>query len=280
MDVWLVSHARTRAELTALFNSDPRILYVEDTGLQRTLWRLGRRLPTQLAHFTLGFVSRLATQIAQRRVIKSLVAEHDIEVIHQPMPVSPREPSLLFGFGRPVIIGPMNGGMDYPLAFRASQGFMGQMLLQLGRASSDLMNLLLPGKRRAALLLVANQRTRDALPRTAAARVLSMVENGVDLSLWHATSAAIDPQVETVTTFVFMGRLIPLKCVDVLLHAFKSVASQAPMRLLVIGDGVERKRLEHLAGDLGLLDEQVDEAPVRRCVYFLGWLSQSDCAKT
>ena len=33
-------------------------------------------------------------------------------MIHQPIPVSPREPSLLFGLGAPIVIGPMNGAWN------------------------------------------------------------------------------------------------------------------------------------------------------------------------
>jgi hypothetical protein len=58
----------------------------------------------------------------------------------------------------------MNGGMDYPPAFRRQRGFAERALLGLGRLSASVLNLLLPGKRRAEMLLVANPRTRDALP--------------------------------------------------------------------------------------------------------------------
>src|SRR5207253_1469582 len=89
-DVWLLTHARTRAELMRLFPGDERILFVEDTRLHRAMWRLGSRLPAQVAYFTTGFVSRFATQLAQRRIARRLVRDERIDVVHQPMPVSPR----------------------------------------------------------------------------------------------------------------------------------------------------------------------------------------------
>ena len=162
--VWLITHARTRDELSALYPRNDRIVYVPDTRLHKILWRMSRLLPDSISYFTTGYLSRLSTQWAQRRIVRRLVAEHAITVVHQPMPVSPREPSALFGFGVPVVIGPMNGGMDYPPAFRRQRGFVERLLLRLGRSSAALMNLLLPGKRQSALLLVANSRTRQALP--------------------------------------------------------------------------------------------------------------------
>jgi hypothetical protein len=162
--VWLISHARTRDELSRLFGNDPRIQYVEDAPLHRLMFRLGQRLPARLAYLTTGFVTRFSSQLEQRRLVRRLVAEERIEIVHQPMPVSPREPSLLYGFGVPVVIGPMNGGMEWPPAFRPTRGRSASALLKVARASAGLLNRLVPGKYRAALLMVANQRTRDALP--------------------------------------------------------------------------------------------------------------------
>ena len=134
IDVRLVTHARTRDELASLYPGDDRILYIEDSAWHRAMWRIGKRLPNQISYFTTGFLSRLSTQLAQRRIVHRLVREHGIDVVHQPMPVSPREPSMLFGFGVPVVIGPMNGGMDYPPAFRKHRGGVERLLLEIGRA--------------------------------------------------------------------------------------------------------------------------------------------------
>ena len=274
--VWLVTHARTRDELSALYPSDAHIVYIEDTGWHRAMWRLGRRLPDAISYVTTGFLSRLSTQLAQRRIVRRLVAEHGIEVIHQPMPVSPREPSMLFGFGVPVVIGPMNGGMDYPPAFRRNRGAAERWLLDAGRGSAALLNRLMPGKRRAAALLVANDRTRDALPAGVCEHVVELVENGVDLGVWRpAPVAPPSPGRDGVTTFVFMGRLVDWKAVDLLLEAYARARARAPMRLWVLGDGSERAALEALATRLAVpigSDAEVS------AIHFAGWLPQAACA--
>jgi glycosyltransferase involved in cell wall biosynthesis len=276
-NVWLITHARTRAELSQAFPGEQRILYVEDTRLHILMWRLGKRLPGQIAYFTVGFVSRVAAQLEQRKLVRSLVAAHCIDVIHQPMPVSPREPSLMCGFGVPVVIGPMNGGMEYPPAFARARGSTERWLLRAGRFASWGLNRLLPGKRAAALLLVANERTRRALPPGLRAPVVELVENGVDVSLWNAGADTSPPASDAVavTTFVFLGRLVDWKAVDVLLHAFQRAAQRSAIRLLIIGDGVECARLKELALKLEILaGERTD---VGRA-FFVGWLTQVQCA--
>ncbi len=52
---------------------------------------------------------------------------------------------------------------------------------------------------------------------------------------------------------VFVGRLVPIKRVDVLIEALaKARATGAPIRLAVVGDGELRSELEALAGSLGV----------------------------
>jgi len=52
----------------------------------------------------------------------------------------------MWGVGAPVIIGPLNGGMEYPPAFRREQGLLSRVALLVGRVLANLFNLLIPGK--------------------------------------------------------------------------------------------------------------------------------------
>lgn len=94
--------------------------------------------------------------------------------------------------------------------------------------------------------------------------MIEMVENGVDLELWHP-----QPHTTTEIKFVFVGRLVDWKAVDLLLLAFKQVVEQIPATLEIIGEGKERANLEAQVQALGLTPS----------VRFIGWLSQADCAE-
>ena len=238
------------------------------------MWKIGRRLPDAIAYVTTGFLSRVSTQLAQRRLARRLVREHGITVVHQPMPVSPREPSTLHGLGAPVLIGPMNGGMDYPPAFRRHRVIAERVLYSVGRASAAVLNWLVPGKRRAATLIVANRRTREALPAGLATEVVELVDNGVDLSLWQAPDSPAVHVADAITTFVYMGRLVDWKAVDLIVRAFAQARTKAPMRLCILGDGSERARLEELAATLGLPHDPA----LPGAIHFAGWLPQAECA--
>ena len=275
--VWLLVNARNRAELSELFPDDGSIVYVSDTFLHKLLFKVAVLLPDSLSYFTFGFLLRLITQMNQRSVARSLVKKHRINVVHQPTPVSPKEPSMIFDMGAPVVIGPMNGGMSYPPGFSSKiESPWVRMSVGLGRKASELVHTLMPGKLKANLLIVANERTRQALPKGVSSKVVELVENGVDLSLWQGLVSGQPKPVSPVTQFVFVGRLVHWKAVNLLLLAFRRAASEAPVSLHIIGNGDIRGDLEQQAQELNLLGSEPDQ-PGK--VFFHGWLSQSECAK-
>lgn len=264
VEAWLVVHERTRKELISLLPEEAdRIHFLPDTWINRTAHRVGSRMPPRLAYCTVGYASRISTQLAARSTARRLIAEHKVDVVHQPIPVSPREPSLLYGLGAPVVIGPMNGNMTYPSAF--SQG-KGDRLVALSRRFSALLHRIMPGKLRADALIVANERTRRGLPPGGRGEVVELVENGVDLALWSPTEV-VRPSEEPAR-FIFLGRLVDWKRVDVLIDALAKTSVTPGPELEIVGDGPLRASLEDQARRLGLQDR----------VHFLGWLSQAECA--
>ncbi len=298
IEAWLVVHERTRDELMDSFAEDSdRIYFTPDTAVHRALYSTSQYLPGAIFAMTCGFAMQLLTQIYQRRLSQKIIKSHRIDLIHQPICVSPRTPSLIYGMGVPVVMGPMNGGMTYPPGFRHMESRFVRLSVRLGRLLSDFLNALIPGKRLADILLVANQRTRNALPAGTRGQVIELVENGVDVSLWkpklfNPSLVKQSPTPESaVTRFVFMGRLVDWKGVDLLLRALKKVLEQTPARLEIIGEGPDRLALEQLAQDLGIMGHTTHNSPSNfelddralpdypESVQFLGWLSQAECAQ-
>jgi glycosyltransferase involved in cell wall biosynthesis len=263
VECWMVVHARTQSEVMEMFpNEIDRILFVPDRWIQKLLFYLSRFLPRRLSEATLGLLNQLITQFCQRAIVRGLIRDRRIDVIHQPIPVAPRFPSVLFGLGAPVVIGPLNGGMDYPPAFRRSESWMTRVALVIARLFANVGNTLLPGKKYASVVLVANERTRRSLPSGIRGRVVELVENGIDVGIWQSAQGT---SVNAVPRFVFIGRLMDWKAVDVAIRALANVPSA---ELDIIGDGPMLNAWQSLAAELGLKDR----------VHFSGWLTQSECA--
>jgi len=268
VEAWLVSHERTRLELISLLPHEAdRMLFVPDRPAQRWLHRLSEPMPQRITSLTTGWVIGLYTSVMQRKIVRDLVHTHGIDVVHEPIPVSPRQPSLMYGVGAPVVMGPMNGGMNYPPGFRKSEGLLQRWLVRAGRAASDALNLALPGKREAAVLLVANRRTREALPSGVGGEIIELVENGVDLTVFRAARPNGAESRER-PRFAFVGRLIELKGVDMLLEATARALREQNLELHIVGDGSIRSQLETLTTTLGL----------NQHVVFHGFIPQEQCA--
>jgi glycosyltransferase involved in cell wall biosynthesis len=73
------------------------------------------------------------------------------------------------------------------------------------------------------------------------------------------------PSETTAFSFLFVGRLVPLKGVDLLLRGF-SQAGLGSARLRVVGDGPERANLATLAASLGIQER-------------IQWLGQAEAAQ-
>jgi len=261
IDAFLIVHERTRTELTALFPDDlERLRFVADRPLQKLFFRVSKLLPRRIAESTFGLANQLLTQHAQRAILRKLIHSHTI--IHQPIPVSPRFPSLLSGLGAPLIIGSLNGGMEYPPAFRHAESAASRFAIALGRSLSNAVNAMLPGKRSAAIILVANQRTRAALPSGLRGRIVELAENAVDLAQWQLPST-LPPPTEAAM-FLFIGRLVDWKALEIVLEA---LAATPAATLEVIGGGPM----------LGTWRAQAEVLGIANRVTFHGWLPQPDC---
>lgn len=263
IEAWLVVHSRTRDELEAVLPDEcSRMRFIPDAWFHQLLSRLSSFLPRRISGATLGLFSQLVTQYLARKIVRDLIATESIDVVHQPIPVSPRSPSLMIGLGVPVVIGPMNGGMEYPAAFRHTESALSRLAIGFGRELADFFNSLLPGKKRADVLLVANERTRLALPSGVRGRVIELVENGVQLGTWTGVTGT---KGTGKPRFVFLGRLVDWKAVDIVIEAL----SRAPEAdLTVIGDGPMREPWRQAA----------EQYAVAERVEFTGFLPQVECA--
>jgi glycosyltransferase involved in cell wall biosynthesis len=74
-----------------------------------------------------------------------------------------------------------------------------------------------------------------------------VVAGGIDQARFHPPAAARDLDV------VFVGRLVPIKRVDLLLSAVRQIAGAVPeLRVAIVGDGPLRSSLETLAAEFGI----------------------------
>jgi glycosyltransferase involved in cell wall biosynthesis len=273
-EAWMCVGRETKPELDELLGPDAhRVVYVDDTRMHSVFRWVQARTPAWMGSHPLYYVQVIATQLRQRAVVLRLVRSLGIDVVHQPTPVSPKVPSFLVGLPVPLVIGPMNGAMEYPPGFRFLQAQRARGLRKLGQLLAAVVARPINAKRRADCLLVANQRTRSALPSRVRGLVIELVENGVTPELWIRDEPDFLPETRPANAafeLIFLGRLERWKGVDWLIEAVARVWPSVNCRLKVVGDFAdERQRLAGKTSQLGIASQ----------VEFLGWQSQARCAE-
>jgi glycosyltransferase involved in cell wall biosynthesis len=236
--VFLLTHSRTKHNLDSITElNHQHIYYIKDTALHQLFSRMSRTVLSPLA----GIFAHLLTQLLQYLLVRKIVKAQKIDVVHEVAPVSPRQPSMMFGLGAPVVIGPMNGGMTYPEGVNYLQTKSHVNFYKLVRLMSNIVNVLIPGKLLAATLVVANQRTRAALPKCRFGQVVELVENGV-----FTVKDKLEPIAnKEPVNVIFAGRLVDWKAVDILIDAVSLCESR--LMLTIVGGGSERAFLEDYA---------------------------------
>jgi L-malate glycosyltransferase len=84
--------------------------------------------------------------------------------------------------------------------------------------------------------------------------------SGVDGTHFHP--AAIGREASDSARVLFTGRLHPQKNLDILLDAWPRIASETKARLVLVGDGPERRRLEGKARAMGIAEHVTFEGAV------------------
>lgn len=84
-------------------------------------------------------------------------------------------------------------------------------------------------------------------------RLFTVAHNPVDLiRIGDASAGSVEPGVMTDNIIVAVGRLVRLKGFDILIRAFARLPEPLDARLLIVGEGVERRALEELVAELGV----------------------------
>ena len=272
--VTLVTHVRNRPALEAagapLPGSDVR--YIDTEWFAGPLYRTARRLFPRSEHsvFLVSSVDYFAFDYAAFRLLRRELRAGKIEatVVHRVTPVTTAAPTWLGRLGLPLVIGPLNSGLRDPRGFGRIMRAESTWLTR-ARGLGRMFDALIGSTRRASRILVASRATLGSIGRRYRSNCQAMLENGVDLNNFRAAPWPEAP-IGRPLRVLFVGRLVPVKGLDMLLRALSQVsnAGQA-VRLEVVGDGPLREEWTALAAALGLSD----------CVTFHGALPQAEVAR-
>lgn len=268
-DVHLVTHIRNRAPLANRLGDLSGITFIDNEMLAAPCFRLahwlsfGRGVGWTIKQAAMWLPYLYFERLVYRRFHRELAAGR-FDLVHRFTPLTPTYGSPLASWTRvPFVMGPINGGLPWPsgttvrrLAELEFLSYVRHLYRWLPYCASTY--------RRAACVIAGSRFTQSELP--AGTRSVYIPENGIDPARFspgdRLPPARVDP-----FRILFVGRLVPYKCADVVIDAF--AASDVLRRdgeVVIVGDGPQRRSLELHARALGVAER----------VHFTGKVPQSE----
>jgi glycosyltransferase involved in cell wall biosynthesis len=275
-DVTLVTHSRNKSALlkrhpvSKIHFVEPgfwegfyyKVVAILSTYKGRVVWPLRHALLFPLYFFF---------DRAVYRALKIKVESGEFDIVHALTPMMPRYPvSIIRGCRNvPFVLGPVNGGVPFPEAFRA-----------LGRKEFAYLNFLrafgarlIPNYRhtymQADMVLAGSTYTRSWIIREFGrdqAITKLVYENAVPEEFYNTR---VPKKESSPLRLLFVGRLVPYKGADMLIKALASPELvNHDFVLDIVGNGPELSHLQSLVESLNLLAK----------VNFVGWLEQHKIA--
>ncbi len=273
-DITVVTHIRNRENIEKAGDLGAPVTYIDNEWIAARMYKLAKILRggDEVAWSTNQIMAYLPYVFFERQALQHFRADLKggaYDLVHRITPMSPTLPSYVAGrVDQPFIIGPLNGNLDWPAAFKGEQKREKEGLRRL----RDLYRYL-PFARstftRAQAILAAFQHTMDDLPKGLSAPVINFPEIGFDAAVFHDKGRAAPFLQDGPKRFLFAGRLVPYKVPEAAVRAFIGSDILQDHVLHILGDGPERPRLEAM----------VTEASAGARVIFEGRKSQAEVAE-
>jgi glycosyltransferase involved in cell wall biosynthesis len=193
---------------------------------------------------------------------RSRLRRGEFDLVHRIMPMSPTLPSPMARLSPvPFILGPLNGGLPWPAAFRSLNKKEKEWLRPV-RSLYKKMPFSQSTFRCSAAILASFNHTIADLPAEALWKTIDFPEVGLDeriFSTFEPRSLSTGPLI-----VAFIGRLVPVKLPEVVALAFARSTVLREHRLIYVGDGPERTRIEDI----------IQEHRLQDCAQITGWVTQ------
>jgi glycosyltransferase involved in cell wall biosynthesis len=264
----LVTQVRNRGSLTRKDLGVAELTFVDSEYIARPIWRLASWLQgdpnkAMTVSVALNYPSSLAFDWEVWKQYGARLKSGEFDVVHRVTPLSPTTPCPLAKWSPvPVVIGPINGGLRWPKGFSAELAREREWLTYLRRLHKWMPYYNSTYQKAAAILAGFPHTMQDlppnVLPKTFDCSDVGYADDPHDVPLNRPFSSTM--------TALFVGRLVPYKCADVVVRAFAASDLLRRHRLVIIGDGPDRPLLEHL----------IKENAMEGCVELTGWLPHEE----
>ena len=264
----LVTQVRNQGSMTKKDLGVAELTFVDSEYIARPIWRLASWLQgdpnkAMTVGVALNYPSCLAFDWEVWKQYGTRLKRGEFDVVHRVTPLSPTTASPMARWSPvPFVIGPVNGGLRWPKNFGAEFAREREWLTYL-RGLHKWLPYYNSTYRNSAAILAGFQHTIQDLPGKVLPKTFDCSDVGYEDG---PDNAPLDRPFSPSMTALFVGRLVPYKCADVVVQAFAASDRLRQHRLVIIGDGPDRPLIEQLIKENGL----------ECCVELTGWLPHEE----
>jgi glycosyltransferase involved in cell wall biosynthesis len=204
----------------------------------------------------------VAWQVLAARAARRLQRERGFDVVHHLTFANLWLPALACLAGPPFVLGPVGGGQAVPRALYPAIGVRGvalELLLLGAKRLARFSPLTRTAWRRAAVILVNNEETRQALPRRHRVKAILRPHACVGKEVTRVER----PTGRKTSDALYAGRLHRFKGISLAIRAIEELPE---WQLIVAGTGPDERRLRRLAERSRAADR----------IHFVGWLRRDE----
>lgn len=265
-DVTVVTQIRNKPNIERDGLGKAKVVYLDTEGVAAPMYKLATLLrggssvgwTTQMM---MDYPSYLWFERTAWRQFRRELRDGKFDVVHRITPMSPTLPSYMTKVCPvPFLLGPLNGNLPWPKAFRSEQNREREKLSKL-RGAYKFLPYYRSTYQNSTGILAAFDHTIADLAANTHAKTINFPEVGIDPELFSLPNRERQERM----TILYAGRLVPYKLPEVVVRAFVESPLLRQHRLVIVGDGPERPKLEQL----------IAEHNLENCVELLGQKPQS-----
>jgi glycosyltransferase involved in cell wall biosynthesis len=267
IDVTVVTQVRNRENIEKAGFGKAEVVYLDTEKVAAPIYKLavlfrGGDTTGWTMQMAMDYPSYVAFELAAWKRFRTDLHGGRFDVVHRITPMSPTLPSSMAAKSPvPFLLGPLNGNLAWPRAFHTELRREREWLSHV-RGAYKLLPYHRSTYKSSKAILAAFDHTMDDLSPQARQKAINFPEVGIDPQLFSLPQR----QPRQRMTVLSVGRLVPYKLPEVVVRAFAQEPALRQHRLVVVGEGPERPRLEALVKEHNLGD----------CVEILGQRSQAE----
>ncbi len=211
----------------------------------------------------------LLWQFGAYRLAKKIHTKEKFDIVHNLTFGNIWLPTFMPFLGISFIWGPVGGGEQVPKEFRHNYSVIARFQELLRDVVLSVLRfnpLFLLTSKKSTLIIARTKVTFKKIPFSHQKKTLTMIETGIKALAPFSIISSNYGEKNSIH-IISVGRLIHLKGFDLAIKAFaRAFRSKNGAKLIIIGDGPDRKRLQKIASKEGVAEK----------VIFMGYLNHND----